>query len=80
VSTMNRNKEAEVVLITGATAGIGKSTAELLAKKGYRVFGTSRDPARKSVNGCDLLPLEVSSDESVAACLHAVAEKTGGPH
>jgi NAD(P)-dependent dehydrogenase (short-subunit alcohol dehydrogenase family) len=67
-----------VVLITGATSGIGKATAERLAASGYRVFGTSRDPAGKSAGGYELLPLEVSSDESVAACVAAVAGRTGG--
>ena len=37
--------ESKVVLVTGATSGIGKAAAELLASKGYRVFGTGRDPA-----------------------------------
>jgi NAD(P)-dependent dehydrogenase (short-subunit alcohol dehydrogenase family) len=70
--------ESKVVLVTGATAGIGKATAELLAAKGYRVFGTSRDPAGKTGSGFELLQLDVSSDASVAACVKAVAEKTGG--
>jgi len=70
--------ESKVVLITGATSGIGKATAELLASKGYRVFGTSRDLTGKSGNGYELLQLDVSSDESVAACVKAVAERTGG--
>ena len=70
--------ESKVVLVTGATSGIGKATAELLAAKGYRVFGTSRDPAGKTGNGFELLQLDVTSDESVAACVNAVAERTGG--
>lgn len=69
--------EGKVVLVTGATSGIGKATAELLAAKGYRVFGTSRDPAGKAGNGFDLLRLDDTSDESVAACVKAVAERTG---
>jgi NAD(P)-dependent dehydrogenase (short-subunit alcohol dehydrogenase family) len=67
-----------VVLITGATSGIGRATAELLAAEGYRVFGTSRNPEGKTGAGYDLLPLEVSSDESVARCVALVAERTGG--
>jgi NAD(P)-dependent dehydrogenase (short-subunit alcohol dehydrogenase family) len=69
---------SKVVLVAGATSGIGKATAELLAAKGYRVFGTSRDPVGKTGNGFELLQLDVTSDESVAACVKAVAERTGG--
>jgi NAD(P)-dependent dehydrogenase (short-subunit alcohol dehydrogenase family) len=75
---MGAEKEPKVVLVTGATSGIGKATAELLAAKGYRVFGTSRDPAGKTGNGFELLRLDVSSDESAQACVNAVAERTGG--
>lgn len=34
-----------VIMISGASGGIGKATAELLAKKGYTVYGLSRKPA-----------------------------------
>jgi NAD(P)-dependent dehydrogenase (short-subunit alcohol dehydrogenase family) len=39
--------QRKVVLVTGATSGSGKATAELLCAEGYRVFGTSRDAAGK---------------------------------
>lgn len=32
----------QVVLITGASAGIGKATAELMARNGYIVYGAAR--------------------------------------
>ncbi len=35
-------KSAELVLITGATSGIGKATAEIFAKNGYRLILTGR--------------------------------------
>ena len=32
-----------VALVTGASTGIGRATAEALRDAGYRVFGTSRE-------------------------------------
>ncbi len=68
----------QVVLVTGATSGIGKATAELLASKGYRVFGTSRRPEGKATSGYELIPLEVASGESVEQCVRNVSERTDG--
>jgi NAD(P)-dependent dehydrogenase (short-subunit alcohol dehydrogenase family) len=34
-----------VVLITGASSGVGPCTLRLLSQRGDKVFGTSRDPA-----------------------------------
>jgi NAD(P)-dependent dehydrogenase (short-subunit alcohol dehydrogenase family) len=59
--------DQRVVLITGASSGVGQSTARLLSQRGYDVFGTSRDPARAAIiPGVDMLPLDVR-----AGCAHA---------
>ena len=34
---------SKVVLITGASSGIGKSVAEFFIEKGFIVYGTSRN-------------------------------------
>ena len=36
----------KVVLITGASSGLGLATALHLSEKGFNVFGTSRDPKK----------------------------------
>lgn len=68
--------DPRVVLVTGASSGVGRAAAMLLAQHGYRVFGTSRDPARAAASpGVELVELDVRSDESVRACVAAVLEK-----
>ena len=68
----------KVVLITGASSGIGRSTARLLSQKGYKVFGTSRNPAiAEAISNVEMLPLDVRSDDSVLACVKAVINDVG---
>src|SRR5262249_62203496 len=58
---------------TGASSGVGQSTARLLAQNGYRVFGTGRNPSgAEAVPGVEMLALDVCSDKSVTACVDAV--------
>jgi NAD(P)-dependent dehydrogenase (short-subunit alcohol dehydrogenase family) len=67
-----------VVLITGASSGVGQSTARLLSRRGYEVFGTSRNPATaEAISNVEMLPLDVRSDDSVRACVEAVANRAG---
>ncbi len=68
----------KVVLITGASSGVGQSTAQLLSEKGYRVFGTSRNPAgAEATSGVEMLALDVRSEDSVAACVNTVFKAAG---
>ncbi len=65
------------MLITGASAGIGRVTAETLAAAGYRVFGTSRKPRGQEVAGVEMLALDVQSDESVKGCVDSLLTRAG---
>jgi NAD(P)-dependent dehydrogenase (short-subunit alcohol dehydrogenase family) len=72
---MNHQK---VVLITGASSGIGRATAEHLKACGYHVIGTARHPAGVApIQGVELLPLDVRDDRSVEACIAAVLREAG---
>src|SRR5215510_10566673 len=68
----------KVVLVTGASSGVGQYTARLLSQKGYKVFGTSRNPASaEAIPAVQMLALDVRSDASVAACVTAVVNQAG---
>src|SRR5574344_276704 len=60
---------SKVILITGASSGFGKATAERLANKGYTVYGTSR--TETSHQKIHFLQMDVREPESVA---HAVGQ------
>lgn len=61
-----------VVLITGASSGVGKFTAQAFVKKGHIVYGTSRDPRPENTpEGVRMLALDVREDTS---CHQAVAQ------
>jgi NAD(P)-dependent dehydrogenase (short-subunit alcohol dehydrogenase family) len=68
---------SKVVLVTGASMGIGRSIARHLSAAGYRVFGTSRRPASPTLDGFEMLALDVTSDESAQACIAEVIARAG---
>lgn len=67
-----------VVLVTGASSGIGRVTAEHFDAAGYRVFGTSRTPGATSHRaGVHMLPLDVRGESSVRTCVDNVQAEAG---
>jgi len=65
---------SQTVLVTGASSGIGQATAQLLAERGFTVFGTARKPAAPMASKVTMVPLDVRSDDSVRACVERVGK------
>jgi NAD(P)-dependent dehydrogenase (short-subunit alcohol dehydrogenase family) len=62
-------------LVTGTSSGIGLETARRLKQSGYRVFGTSRNPATNSE--FETLALDVTRGDSARDCVERVLDATG---
>jgi NAD(P)-dependent dehydrogenase (short-subunit alcohol dehydrogenase family) len=67
----------KVALVTGASSGIGEATAQRLVTAGYTVYGTSRRSAPAGRRSFEMLPLDVTSDESVGAVITDVMRLAG---
>ncbi|MFC6338661.1 SDR family NAD(P)-dependent oxidoreductase [Pseudomonas sp. CCM 7891] len=63
-------------IVTGASSGIGRATAEALVRAGYTVFGTSRK-AGDSPTQVSMLTCDVTDDDSVSALVSTVLAQTG---
>ena len=69
--------QRQVVLITGASMGLGHEMAEMLARDGWTVYGTSREPENYSTHGWTMIELDVTDDASVRACVDEVMRREG---
>jgi NAD(P)-dependent dehydrogenase (short-subunit alcohol dehydrogenase family) len=84
---MNRvAADQKSVLITGATDGLGKAAALLLAERGYRVFAAGRSAekraqldaaARERKLPLESIELDVCDDASVKRCVSNIIAATG---
>ncbi len=75
----NRPAQA-VVLITGASSGIGKTCAEYLHGLGHRVYGTSRRAeatAAQQASGFQLIGMDVCAEDSVAQAVQLILQREG---
>lgn len=73
----------KTVLITGCSqGGIGEHLCRVFHEKGYYVFATLRSPAKagslSQLEHLEVVPLEVTSAESIQSAAATVAKRTNG--
>ncbi len=64
-----------VILITGASSGLGKACAGYLASKGFIVYGTSRKASESTV--INMLAMDVTRPDSVQQAVQSIIDKHG---
>lgn len=81
----------EVILITGASTGFGRTAVETLAERGYQVFGTMRDITGRNAAAAgelqalakartwriEVLEMDVTNDSSVNQAVRQALARTG---
>lgn len=71
----------KVVLISGASGGLGQAAAVRLARRGHRVYGTSRRATFPDSDAAQagpwLIPMDVTDDVSVERAVAFVVEREG---
>lgn len=70
-------ENSKVAIITGASSGIGRATAEAMARAGFTVFGTSRRTASDGSSPVTMLTCDVTDDASVNSLVSTVLSRTG---
>ena len=72
--------EKKVIILTGASSGIGFQTAEKLARQGHVVYGAARRVEKMEplkAFGIRPLQMDVTSEESIGAAVDAVIRAEG---
>jgi short-subunit dehydrogenase len=71
----------QIVLVTGASSGIGKAAAEIFAKEGYVVYGTSRRGNYETVEpygaSLTLLPMTLQDEETIRSAVQYILKRHG---
>ncbi len=71
------NSPNKIVLVTGASSGLGRAVAHHLQQGGLCVYGTSRQPRGSHDVTWPMLQLDVRSDASVRACVDDIVGTEG---
>lgn len=68
---------SKVILVTGATSGIGLLTARMLAEQGHTVIGTGRSADSKGLESFEWKRLDITDQDAVDECVNQIVKTKG---
>ena len=76
---MTERNKVSVVLVSGASSGLGRAVAEHLAAKGFRTYAGARSFSKgvSAPVGCETVDLNVLDEDSARAAIRCILEREG---
>lgn len=76
---MTERNKVSVVLVSGASSGLGRAVAEHLAAKGFRTYAGARSFSKgvSAPAGCETVDLNVLDDASARSAINYIIEREG---
>lgn len=77
LSSASYAEQSRVVVITGASRGLGLATAKCLSENGFTVYGTTRTPPAQSLENIHFLQVDMQDGNSIKQAIETVLDKEG---
>ena len=68
---------SKIIIVTGASSGIGNSVAKLLSSSGFKVYGTCRNPNKYNISDFNLLKCDINDIDQIKDFINYIIKKEG---
>ncbi len=66
---------SKIIIVTGASSGIGRSISLYLTSKGFKVYGTCRNPKKYNFSEYELLKCNINSSKEIEDTVNYIIDK-----